>query len=284
MSALNGLASTLSSGVASVQKDIVDVQTQLASGKKTLNSAEVGIVTRLSAQVSGYKGVAQNIAAGNDTLAVSSTALNSVTSILSQMKDIATQSANSGLTTGDRTALNSTFVQLKAQITSLLEGATVNGTNIIASSSAALTGAGVITGPVNIQTGITSSDITSIGLPLASDLSITNLGTLASGYVTGNTVDTAANASLAIDSLTAALSTVSTAQSILGAQTVALTAKTDAADSMATNLQSTVDSIQNIDSTALQAKLQSLNNQQSIDYYLISQMNTASAAMLTIFR
>jgi flagellin-like hook-associated protein FlgL len=282
MSALNGLASTLSSSVASVQKEIIDVQTQLANGKKTLNSAEVGIVTRLSAQVSGYQGVSQNITAGKDILAVSATALTSVTTILSQMKDIATQSANAGLTAGDRTALNSTFVQLKAQITSLLEGASVNGTNIIALSSAGLVAAGVSTGPINVQTGITSADITAIGLPLVSDLSITTLGT--TPFVTGNTVDTAANAGAAIDSLTAALSTVSTAQSILGAQSVALTAKTNAAESMATNLQSTVDSIQNIDSTALQAKLQSLNNQQSIDYYLISQMNTASAAMLTIFR
>jgi flagellin-like hook-associated protein FlgL len=282
MSALNGLASTLSSSVAAVQKDIIDVQTQLASGKKTLNSAEVGIVTRLSAQVSGYKSVTQNITAGKDVLAVSGTALSSVTSILSQMKDIATQSANAGLTTGDRTALNSTFVQLKAQITSLLEGATVNGTNVIALSTPALLAAGVTFGPINVQSGITSTDVTSIGLPLASDLSITTLGT--TPFLTGNTVDTAANAAASIDSLTAALSTVSTAQSILGAQTVALTAKTDAAESMATNLQSTVDSIQNIDSTALQTKLQSLNNQQSIDYYLISQMNTAAAAMLTIFR
>jgi flagellin len=280
MSALNGLASTLSAGVASVQKDIVDVQTQLASGKKTLNSAEIGIVTRLSAQVSGYQGVTQNIKSGLDTLSVSATALTSVTSILSQMKDIATQSANAGLTTGDRTALNSTFVQLKAQITSLLEGATVNGTNIVATSSAATIAAGASTGVVNVQTGITSGDVSSIGL--ASSLSVLSMGS--PSFVSAITVDSASNAGTAIDSLTSALGTVSTAQSILSAQTTSLNAKTDAANSMATNLQSTVDSIQNIDSTALQAKLQSLNNQQSIDYYLISQMNTAASAMLTIFR
>jgi hypothetical protein len=42
--------------------------------------------------------------------------------------------------------------------------------------------------------------------------------------------------------------------------------------------------MQAVDSTALQAKLQGLNNQQSIDYYLVSQMNTAAQAALTIFR
>jgi hypothetical protein len=45
-----------------------------------------------------------------------------------------------------------------------------------------------------------------------------------------------------------------------------------------------IDSIQNIDPTKLQAYLQNLNTQQSVDYYLVSQMNTEAAAVLTIFR
>jgi hypothetical protein len=49
-------------------------------------------------------------------------------------------------------------------------------------------------------------------------------------------------------------------------------------------LQNTVDTLQNIDATAMQARLQQLNNQQSIDYYLVSQMNTEAAAILSIFR
>jgi hypothetical protein len=84
--------------------------------------------------------------------------------------------------------------------------------------------------------------------------------------------------------LTAALSSVSTYQSTLSATKTGLDASAAAALSLSTNLQATVDSIQNIDETALQARLQQLNNQQSIDYYLISQMNTAAAAALAIFR
>jgi hypothetical protein len=56
------------------------------------------------------------------------------------------------------------------------------------------------------------------------------------------------------------------------------------ADALDAKLQSTIDSIQNIDQSSAQAQLQQLNNQQSIDYYLVSQMNTAAAAALTIFR
>jgi flagellin-like hook-associated protein FlgL len=87
-----------------------------------------------------------------------------------------------------------------------------------------------------------------------------------------------------MDALTTALTTVSTAQSTVAATQVGLNAQSSASASLATNLQATVDSMQAVDSTALQAKLQSLNNQQSIDYYLVSQMNTAAQAALTIFR
>jgi flagellin-like hook-associated protein FlgL len=263
------LAPTLVSNINSVQKGIVDTQTQLASGTKNLNAAEVGIVTRLSAQAAGYKSVTQNITAGINVINVAGTALNSISTILSQAKDIATQAANAGLTSGvgsDRAALNTTFSQLLTQVTSLIANAGVNGENVLLTGSA-----------LTVQSGITGT--------AASQTTIANLGiTLTTLGVNASTVATQAGAQAAIDSLTTALTSVSTYQSTLSATKTGLDASAAAALSLSTNLQATVDSIQNIDQVALQAKLQQLNNQQSIDYYLISQMNTAAQSALTIFR
>ena len=259
------LSPTLTSNLNSVQASIVDTQTQLATGKKNLNAAQVGIVTRLSAQVSGYNSVVSDIAAGTSVLNVTNTALSSISSIVSQCKDIATQAANAGLTTADRTALNTTFTQLLAQVTSLITNATVNGDNILLSTG---------TSPA-IQTGLTGAS-TTVLTNLALNTSLT--------AALATTVTTATLAGTAIDTLTTALGTVSTAQSTIAATQVGLNAQSSASASLATNLQATVDSMQAVDSTALQAKLQGLNNQQSIDYYLVSQMNTAAQAALTIFR
>ena len=317
MSALNGLASTLSQNVANVQKEIVQVQTQLSSGKKTLNAAEVGIVTRLSAQVSGYETVSANVTQSLDLLAVTETALGSTTTILSQMKDIATQASNAGLTASDRTALNATFQQLAAHVGSLLKGATVNNTNLLGSATF-INDASITTGNQSIQTGLTAANSTTIisanlntaygaGVLAAIDAVVLN-DTPTTRAALATAVETAANAgnlniaglalsvagdttaqgqvrsSAAIDIVTAALNTISNKQSIVSAEQTGLKELSKSAVSMASNLQSTVDSIQNVNETELQAKLQQLNNQQSIDYYLISQMNTASAAILTIFR
>ena len=265
MNITSTLTPILTTNLNAVQDSIVDNQTQLATGKKNLNAAQVGIVTRLSAQVAGYNSVVNNINAGNSVLNVTNTALSSISSIISQCKDIATQAANAGLTSGDRTALNVTYTQLLSQVTSLITNATVNGDNILNSGGGS---------PV-IQTGLTSTSVTTL-TNIALNTSLT--GALAT------VVTTAAGAGTAIDTLTAALTTVSTAQSTVAATQIGINAQSSASASLATNLQATVDSMQAVDSTALQAKLQSLNNQQSIDYYLVSQMNTAAQAALTIFR
>jgi flagellin-like hook-associated protein FlgL len=264
-SIISSLSSTLTSGINAVQKGIIDTQTQLANGTKNLNAAEVGIVTRLSAQATGYKSVSQNITAGINVINVGGTALASISTILSQAKDIATQAANAGLQTSDRAALNTTFSQLLTQVTSLITNAGVNGENVLSGSN------------LTVQSGITGG--------VASQTTITNLAiTLTSLGINASTVATQAGAQTAIDSMVAALNTVSTYQSTLSATKTGLDASAAASLSLSTNLQATVDSIQNIDQTALQAKLQQLNNQQAIDYYLVSQMNTAAQSALSIFR
>ena len=264
---ISSLSSTLTAGINSVQKEIVDTQTQLSTGNKILNAAEIGIVTRLSAQATGYKSASQNIAAGTNVINVGQTALTSITTILAQAKDIATQASNAGLQTSDRTALNTTFAQLIAQVTNLITNAGVNGENVLVTGGSTLI----------VQSGITGGT--------ASQTTIANLGMSTTTLgVNASTVASQTGAQSAIDALTTALASVSTFQSTLSATKTGLDASAAASLSLSTNLQATIDTIQSVDQTALQARLQQLNNQQSIDYYLIAQMNTAAAAALTIFR
>ena len=109
-------------------------------------------------------------------------------------------------------------------------------------------------------------------------------------YSTTGTVSLAAtgsqvsNADYATQIITAQLTTVTTAQSTISAGSVGLEAQLKNVTALKNGLTNTVNAIQNVDATAMQAKLQQLNNQQSIDYYLVSQMNTEASAILSIFR
>nr|WP_255532969.1 flagellin [Polynucleobacter sp. CS-Odin-A6] len=93
-----------------------------------------------------------------------------------------------------------------------------------------------------------------------------------------------ANCQIATTSLANQITTISSAQSSLSAATTGLKAQLETANALGTGVQKTIDSIANVDATELQAFLQNLNTQQSVDYYLVSQMNQASAAILSIFR
>jgi flagellin-like hook-associated protein FlgL len=262
MSDITALSSTLVGSINSVQSQIKNVQTQLATGVKNLDPAQQGVVTRLSSQVTGYNAVAQNISQSQNVISVAQTGLASATNIVQQMQDLANKASTGTLSTTDLTNLQSTFASLATQVGNIATNATVNGANLLSSATG-----------INVQTGITASDSTSVaGVDLAA------IGTTLAG------LDISTGAPAAITALGTALDSISAGQSQLSASAVGLTSQQSVAGSLSTNLQNTIDSIQKPDATQLQTQLQQLNNQQSIDYYLISQMNTESQAMLTIFR
>jgi len=260
---------TLASAISEVQKEIISTQNQLASGKRVLNAGEHGIVTRLSSQASSFDTAVKNITSASSVVAVGQTTLTSMSAIASQLKNLATQGSSSGLSTSDRDSMASTYASLYDQLTTLTDAASINGNNVIDG----ITDLTVLFNPDSAATVFSNVDI-------AADTALTTI----SAAVAGNTTFTDAICATIITEMTTYLDSLSTAQGNLTAMSVSLDAYGSGAKGISAALNSTVSSIQDIDSTALQTKLQSLNNQQSIDYYLVSQMNTAAAAVLAIFR
>jgi len=260
---------TLASAISDVQKEIITTQNQLSSGKRTLNAAEYGIVTRLTSQASSFDTAVKNITSAQSVIAVGQTTLTSMSAIATQLKDLATQASSSGLDTTDLTSMATTFASLYTQLTTLANAASINGNNILD------TDLSVVYNPDETAFAMTNVDAATF---IAAGTYAPNVDGADS------TTFTSTIAYSIIDEMTTMLDSISTAQGSLTAYSVALDAMSSGAKSVSAGLNSTVGSIEDVDSTALQTKLQSLNNQQSIDYYLVSQMNTASAAVLAIFR
>ncbi|MBT8542949.1 hypothetical protein G6714_07220 [Polynucleobacter paneuropaeus] len=128
---ITSLASTLTQSVNEVQKGIVETQTQLASGQATLNAAETGVVSRMTAQVAGYGSVTKNLTDAGSAIDVAQSALSSISTIMSQLKGLATQASSAGFASTDRDSLNLTFQNLTNQIQQLVTSASVNGANLL---------------------------------------------------------------------------------------------------------------------------------------------------------
>jgi len=262
---ITGLASTLSTAVNNVQSEIVKTQTDLAAGKRTLNPGETGVVTRLSAQAAAYGTVVQNVVAAQNVINVAQSGMTSIVEIMVQMKNMAVQASSVGLSDTDRASLQETFYNLATQVASLGTSASVNDNNLLDGTT--LTVTTDITGNNDPTTTIGPVDVATTAATIAAlDIS------------------TADGASAALLSLTTEITTMSSGQASLSASLAALEAQGRNAQKLSDGLSKVIDSIQNIDPTKLQAYLQNLNTQQSVDYYLVSQMNTEAAAVLTIFR
>lgn len=275
MSAITGLTSTLIQGVNSVQAEIAKVQNELATGVKTMNPAQKGIVTRLSSQVAIYSSDAANITQASSVINVGQTSLTNLSTIISQMQQLATQATSGGLSTTDLASLNTTFTALASQISAAIQNATVNGTNFLYNSPTGTYGS-TTNGTITIQIGLDTTGTATI--------SGQGLDTTLAMLVTGLSISSQTGANSAITALASGLTSVSTAQSNLNAFSTAMASDLASVTSLGANLTTTINSLQAVDQTAAQAELQQLNNQQSVDYYLVSQMNTEAAAILTLFR
>jgi flagellin-like hook-associated protein FlgL len=265
MSQITALGSVLTQAVNSVQKDINSTASMLASGKKVLDPAQQGVVTRLGAQVAAYTIAGNNITSAQNVISVAQTGLTSIAAILTSMNNLAVQASSSGLTASDVASLQTTFTSLAGQVASLGVNSSVNGSNLLAGTAGLSVTTG-IDGSASAQTPVTGVDVPALASTVAA-LTLSGAG-----------------APAAVIALTTALGTVSTGQASLGASATGLGAQGGSIAALGANLQNTIDSIQNVDATKLQSQLQVFNNQQSIDYYLVSQMNTAASAVLTIFR
>jgi flagellin-like hook-associated protein FlgL len=264
------LLTNLAAAVRKVEMDIASVQKQLSTGTKVLNPGENGIVTTLTAQAQGYDIAVKNITSATNVLDIGQTTLTAIAEVISNMKNLASQASSAGLSTSDLASISTTFQNLFAQITPLFTAAQING----ASNNILIAGSfGVTTDAAGTQFTLTGVDLgTSLGLATTS------------AAITTAAPFTATTAATVVTELATFLGNISTAQGTISAYSSTLDALSESAKGVSSGLTSTVGSISKIDSTLLQAQLQQLNTQQSIDYYLVSQANTSLAAILQIFR
>ncbi|KAI1696302.1 flagellin [Ditylenchus destructor] len=182
---------------------------RLSSGLR-VNSAKddaagLAIADRMNAQVRGMN-VAQRNA--NDGISLAQTAegaLSKVSDSLQRMRELAVQARNATNTTSDLDSIGKEYSQLGAEISRVLGGTTFNGKAILGAN------AGTQTFQIGANT-TTNDSVDVVTTDMTGDSTIT---AVTSGAI-DNTSD-AAGLKTVIDNIDAAITTVSTQRSTLGA-------------------------------------------------------------------
>ena len=262
--ALQNLTSTESS----LQTAQNQVSTGLAISAPSDNGAIWAIAQNQRATSLSLDSVKQSLQRAQSSIDVATSAGQSVSDLLNQLKSKALAASDTSLDSASRSALNADFTSLRNQITSVVDNASFNGANLIDS------GAKNIYALANAA-GTSSLTVAAQNLSLGgSNVTLTST----------TSIGTATLASAAISTIQTSITNVNNALAKLGTSENALASQ----QTFVANLQDTIDTgvgnLVNANLAKESAQLQALQTKQQLGIQALSIANSSSSSLLSLFR
>ena len=273
MAALQSLSET--------NRSLAQVQTRINTGLSVSStkddSASYTIAQTLRSDVSGLKAVSSSLGRAKSVTDVAVAGAEQISDVINQMKAKAYQSADAGIDANSRAAINSDFVALRDQITTIVSSSEFNGTNLLK------TGGGTVTALQSLKDGNTGTATYD-----PDSLSVSNQGLDLGGSVvtvaaTGQ-VDTQANAQAMIDTLTTTQSNLATSLSTLGAASRKIEAQQTFTSKLSDVVEAGIGNRVDADLAKESAKLQALQVKQQLGVQALSIANQAPSTIISLFR
>jgi flagellin len=245
------------------------VSTGLAVASAKDNGAVWAIAQGERATVGALDAVKSSLQTGQSILDVANSAGTTVSNLLTQMEQKALAASDTSIDTASRLSLNADFVALRNQITSTVANATFNGVNLL-------------DGSVTQITSLANTQGTSVLTTAAQKL------TLGGGVVTVLSTSTigasATGAGTVLGLVESSLSAVDNALASLGTASKALDTHLNFVSNLQDTLTTGVGNLVNADLAKESATLQALQTKQQLGIEALSIANTASSALLGLFR
>ena len=254
------------------QTELQTTQSHINSGLKVAtakdNGAVYAIAQNMRGNVAGYSAVSDSLNRGVSTVDVAISAGQSISDLLNELKGKALAAADSSLDTASRNALNADFTALRDQITTIVQNASFNGTNLVDGSTA------------NFQ-ALASSDgtkkITAAGQTLKLSGAIVTVKTT-------STISTLAKASTMVSTINASVQNVNAALAKLASSSKKFSIQATFVSKLVDSLNAGIGNLVDADMATESAKLQSLQVKQQLGVQALSIANSAPSITLSLFR
>lgn len=264
---------------------------KLSSGQR-INSASddaagLAISDRMKSQISSMGQAQRNANDGISMLQTADSALNQNSAVLTRMRDLAMQSANGTLGTSDRSALQTEFGQLTAEIDRISKVTQFNSTNLLDNNNTltfqvgiSSTSSDTITATMQKMTATEyGQDDTGTAIDL-SKLSIGNGKDFAGADITGD----ATTATTALDALDKAIAATSSQRAQLGAKQNRLQVTVANLASASSNLSSANSQIRDVDVANETASMTRNNILSQAGLAVLAQANQLPSAALKLLQ
>ena len=255
-----------------VQQNVMEsLSTGKSINRASDNAAGLSIREIMTAQINGLGAAIKNANDGISQLQTADGALNEVSSMFQRMRELAVLSVNDTYSTTQKTAMNTEFVQLGAEVTRISAQTQWNGQDLLAGTAASAGTTSVIT----YQVGANTTQTVTVTIP---SMALTQFS------VTGDTITTAALATSAIADLDGSLSELNGYRSTIGATINRLT---HAIDNLTNVQQNATDSRSKVEDTDYAAATSELARTQIIAQAataILAQANQQPQSVLSLLK
>ena len=248
------------------------VQNAINTGLKVSSAKDDGatfaIAQNMRGDVAGYSAVTDSLNRSSSAVDVATSAGQSISDLLIEMKQKALAASDASLDTASRSALNADFTALRDQIASVVSNATFNGFNLIDGSTTQIT-------------ALASSDGTKKVTVSAQNMSLS--GSIVTIATTGN-VSTQAAASTMVATVETSLQNVNSALAKLGSGSKKLSIQATFVQNLSDTLKTGIGNLVDADMATESAMLQSLQVKQQLGIQALSIANQSPQVALSLFR
>ena len=253
------------------QQQLMETQSHINSGMKVAgpkdNGAVYAIAQNMRGNVAGYQAVEDSLNRGVSTVDVAISAGQSISDLLTSLKSKALAASDTSLDTASRNALNADFTSLRDQITTIVQNASFNGTNLVDGSTA------------NIQ-ALASADgtkkITAAGQTLKLSGAIVTIKST-------STISTAAKASTMVATVNASIQNVNASLAKLASSSNKFTIQNTFVSKLIDTLNTGIGNLVDADMAKESATLQSLQVKQQLGVQALAIANSAPSITLSLF-
>ena len=247
-------------------------QQHISTGLKVANAKDDGATFAIAqsqrATVASLDAVKDSLNRASSSVDVAMSAGESISDMLTQMKEKALAASDTSLDTTSRSALNTDFAALRDQITKTVSNAVFNGINLVDGS---------ITGLNALANADGSSHLTVDSQTLSLGGSVVSLATDAS-------FASATSANTLLTTLDSSINNVSAALAKLGTSSKSVSAHMAFIGKLQDSLEAGIGNLVDADMAKESAKLQALQTKQQLGIQSLSIANQAPQIALSLFK
>jgi flagellin len=251
---------------------LTTAQNAINSGLKVASAKDDGatfaIAQNMRGDVAGYSAVTDSLNRATSSVDVATSAGQSISDLLIQMKSKALAASDASLDTASRQAMNEDFQSYRDQITSIVNNATFNGFNLINGS---------VTGGIS---ALASSDGMHKITVASQDMSLG--GSIVTVAATSS-ISTQAAASTMIATVETSLTNVDSALAQLGSGSKKLSIQSTFVQNLSDTLTTGIGNLVDADMATESALLTSLQTKQQLGVQALSIANQSPSIVLKLF-